>query len=198
MAVRPITALIAIVTGALVLAACGEAETPDASPYAAGGHDAAERNAGEADAAAGTGAEEGSGETPEGPSELDQLTRTICETLSQADADAFAAGLPAGAGFASRAADGRVHIAWSEDGAPRTRVLRPSQMEPEARRAINAAVADFLRHNMRARDDRTGKTGAFRARDGRFCIAQTEQDVVDALRDAAMDSDGGAAPNPGD
>jgi hypothetical protein len=162
---------------ALALVACGESDTPDASPYAAGGQDAAEVNAG--DAAADAGGADGNG-----VSELDRITRAACEAASEGADDTFADGLPAGAAFASRAADGRVHVAWTGRDGIETRILRPAAMETEARRAVDRAVADFLRHNMRASDDRTGRTGAFRARDGRFCIIQTEDAVVAALRDA--------------
>jgi hypothetical protein len=174
---------------ALLLAACGERETPDASPYA-GGAEASDAAGSEEMAAAAPAAQAGEG-GEDGLSELDRITRAACEAASAGEDDGFADGLPDGAAFASRAADGRVHTAWTVDGSVETRILRPSQMETEARRAVDRAVADFLRHNMRREDDRTGRTGAFRARDGRFCILQTEPDVVAALRTAAL-----AAPEP--
>ena len=50
--------------------------------------------------------------------------------------------------------------------------------------AFDGAVADFLRHNLVAGFDREGLTGAFRYRDGRFCVVQTEPHVIDALHQA--------------
>lgn len=187
--------LTAALAFALLAAACGETGTPDASPYAAGGGDA-ERASADAETAA-PDAEAGGAPTqaPDGLSQLDQIARTLCETVSAGGSDGFADALPVGAGFASRGADGRVHAAWRTNAAAETRVMRPASMETEARRAVDRAVADFLRHNLRAGDDRTGKTGAFRARDGRFCIVQTETAVVEAFREAVTAVEPASAEN---
>ncbi|MEQ8406630.1 MAG: hypothetical protein RKE49_16185 [Oceanicaulis sp.] len=160
---------------ALFLAACGETGTNDASPYAAGDSDAAQVNAGEA------GAEDGeTPDEPEGPSTLDQAARTACE----AGDDGFADTLPDGAAFASRGPDARVHVGWKRGGDAIERIVYAPGLERQTRTAFDGAVADFLRRNMAAADDRTGRTGAFRGRDGRFCIVQTEAEAVDALIEA--------------
>lgn len=163
----------------LLLSACGETETPDASPYAAGGEDADQVNAAEVD---GETDEAGAAAEADGPSELDRLARTVCEA-GETD---FAAPLPDGAGFASRGPDARVHVAWALDGERDSVIIHTPSLDQDARLAFDGAVADFLRRNMSAGDDRTGRTGAYRARDGRFCIVQAEAEAVAPLRDAAL------------
>lgn len=170
--------IISIFAFALFLSGCGETETPDASPYAAGGQDADQVNAVEADGDT----DDDAAAEADGPSELDLLARTVCEA---GDTD-FAAPLPDGAGFASRGPDARVHVAWSLDGERDSVIIHTPSLEQDARLAFDGAVADFLRRNMSAGDDRTGRTGAYRARDGRFCIVQAEAETVAPLRDAAL------------
>lgn len=188
---------------ALVLMACGETGTPnetapDASdaPAMAADSDAAALAADEAaDAAGSQGEDVASAETAaqaaeitqdDGPSPLDRTARDVC----MAGDDGFADALPEGAGFASRGADARVHAAWKLEGETGEAVLLTPSLEPDARLAFDGAVADFLRRNMTSGFDRTGLTGAFRARDGRFCVVQTEADAVQALRAATLTAQG--------
>ncbi|MFW5661631.1 MAG: hypothetical protein ACOC05_09625 [Oceanicaulis sp.] len=178
----------------LLLAACGETEGPDASPYAAGEDDAEAINAGEtAEPAEGMDEDvtadaadraETSAATPAADedelTELEILAREICE----AGDDSFGEALPAGAAFASRGADARVHAAWRLDGMAERAIMRTTALPDEARSAFDGAVADFLRHNMTAGFDRDGLTGAYRSRDGRFCVVHTEDAPVAALVEA--------------
>ena len=94
--------------------------------------------------------------------------------------------LPDGTGFASRGPDARVHAAWNLDGETGEAIIATPDLEMEERTVFDFAVADFLRHNMVAGFDRTGLTGAFRYRDGRFCVVQSEREVIEALRDAVQ------------
>ncbi len=115
------------------------------------------------------------------------------EPLAAAARDACAAGdlafvgeIPEGSGFVSRGPDARVHAAWRLEGEDAEYVIRTPELSDENRQPFDFAVADFMRHNMVAGFDRTGLTGAFRYRDGRFCVVQTEREVVEALRDATL------------
>ncbi len=99
---------------------------------------------------------------------------------------AFVGQIPEGSGFASRGPDARVHLAWRLDGEDSEYVIRTPELADEDRMAFDIAVANFMRHNLVADFDRTGLTGAFRYRDGRFCVVQTEREVVEALRDATL------------
>jgi hypothetical protein len=112
--------------------------------------------------------------------------RDVC----MAGDDAFADALPEGAGFASRGADARVHVAWKLEGETGEAILHTPSLEPDARLTFDGAVADFLRRNMTAGFDRTGLTGAFRSRDGRFCVVQTQTEAVEALRTATLTAQG--------
>ncbi|MGJ3232051.1 MAG: hypothetical protein ACFE0P_09650 [Oceanicaulis sp.] len=168
---------------ALLLAACGETDTPDASSYAAGESDAAEVNAAEtADAAQ---ADQAAAEVDEdGLTRLDRLAREACA----AGDEGFAADLPENAGFAARGPDARVHAAWALDGVREEAIIHTPSLDEDSRLTLDMAVADFLRLNMQAGVDRAGKTGAFRARDGRFCIVQANREATVALRDAMTEA----------
>ncbi|MCP2671772.1 hypothetical protein NHF40_12615 [Maricaulaceae bacterium EIL42A08] len=113
---------------------------------------------------------------------LEIAARDVCA----AGDDGFAALLPDGTGFASRGPDARVHAAWNLDGETGEAIIATPDLEMEERTVFDFAVADFLRHNMVAGFDRTGLTGAFRYRDGRFCVVQAEREVIEALRDAVQ------------
>jgi len=185
---------------ALVLMACGETGTPDETaseaPATAADSDAAALAADEtAEAASAQGEEDDTAETAaetaaaaedDGPSPLDRTARDVC----MAGDDAFADALPGGAGFASRGADARVHVAWKLEGETGEAILHTPSLDPDARLAFDGAVADFLRRNMTSGFDRTGLTGAFRSRDGRFCVVQTETEAVEALRAATLTAQG--------
>lgn len=185
---------------AIMLMACGETGTPDETgsdaPAMAADSDTAALAAGEsAEAASAQGEEEtmaeAAAQTPEtpeddGPSPLDRAARDIC----MAGDDGFADALPEGAGFASRGADARVHAAWKLEGETGEAIVHTPSLEPDARLTFDGAVADFLRRNMTSGFDRTGLTGAFRSRDGRFCVVQTEAEAVEALRAATLTAQG--------
>ena len=113
---------------------------------------------------------------------LEIAARDVCA----AGDEGFAALLPDGTGFASRGPDARVHAAWNLDGETGEAIIAILDLEMEERTVFDFAVADFLRHNMVAGFDRTGLTGAFRYRDGRFCVVQSEREVIEALRDAVQ------------
>ncbi len=161
-----------LAAAALLLAACGETETPDASPYAAGDRDAAEINAGDASA---TGTD--TPDEPDVPSALDQAAMAACE----AGDDGFAEALPDGAGFASRGPDARVHAGWKRDGETVERIVYTPGLEGEMRTRFDSAIADFMRRNMAATD---GRTGAHRGQDGRVCMVQAEAEAVNELIEA--------------
>lgn len=177
---------------ALVLMACGETGTPDETapdaseaPAMAADSDAAALAAGEsAEAARPQGEEQATAD--DGPSPLDRAARDAC----MAGDDGFADALPEGAGFASRGADARVHAAWKLEGETGEAIVHTPSLEPDARLTFDGAVADFLRRNMTSGFDRTGLTGAFRSRDGRFCVVQTETEAVEALRAATLTAQG--------
>jgi|GEM_PF-7069873 hypothetical protein len=174
---------------ALVLMACGESVTPgetapDAPAILAGEtDDATSAQAGDTEAsdleAASTG-------ESDGPAPLDVAARDAC----MAGDEAFADPLPDGSGFASRGADARVHVAWKLEGETGEAILHTPSLEPDTRLTFDGNVADFLRRNMTAGFDRTGLTGAFRSRDGRFCVVQTETEAVEALRAATLTAQG--------
>lgn len=113
---------------------------------------------------------------------LEIAARDVCA----AGDEGFAALLPDGTGFASRGPDARVHAAWNLDGETGEAIIATPDLDMEERTVFDFAVADFLRHNMVAGFDRTGLTGAFRYRDGRFCVVQSEREVIEALRDAVQ------------
>ena len=180
-ALRSILTSVTALTGALALSACGgePPEDPAASPYAGGGtgSDAA------AEPAPAAGGEPSGGD--EGLSALDIAAREACT----AGETGFAAALPDGAAFASRGPDARVHAAWAVDGETREAIIHTPSLDEDARLAFDNAVADFIRRNMTAGFDRTGLTGAFRHRDGRFCVVQTEAEVIAPFLEAVRDAE---------
>ena len=111
---------------------------------------------------------------------LDRLADTVC----RAGDDGFSSLLAESQGFASRGGDARVHLAWSLNGEVVDAVVHTPSLNQDVRMPFDSAVADFLRHNLIAGNDWSEQTGAFRSRDGRFCVVQTEPDVIAALRDA--------------
>lgn len=156
----------------LVLAACAEA--PQAEPETA--------PASEAVADAVEPAPQPDADEEEGLDPLEIAAREACA----AGDEGFVQALPDGAGFASRGADARVHAAWNVEGERGEAVIYTADLALEDRMAFDGAVADFLRHNLVAGFDRSGLTGVFRFRDGRFCVVQTEPEVIDALRRAVQ------------
>ena len=163
-------------TALTFLSACGAEppEDPSASPYAGGAADAGE--AAEPASAAGG---EPAGED-DGLSVLEIAAREVCA----AGDEGFAAELPDGAAFASRGPDARVHAAWKVDGETYETIIHTPSLPDAARLAFDNAAADFIRRNMTAGFDRTGLTGAFRYRDGRFCVVQTEAEAIGPFQDA--------------
>lgn len=158
---------------ALLVSACGE--TGDtAAP--ADGRDSDETGPGPAPEAREAAAEDGA-------DALDRLDVAAREACAAGDEN-FAAALPAGTAFAARGGDARVHAGWNVDGRVNEAIIRTGALDDAARLEFDGAVADFLRHNMVAGFDRTGLTGAYRYRDGRFCIVQTEDEVITAFQDA--------------
>lgn len=155
----------------VALAACSQA--PEADTEAGPASDAAPAEAATAPEAG------GEYET------LHPLEITAREACAAGD-EGFAQVLPEGSGFASRGADARVHAAWNLDGETGEAIIATPDLAMEDRLAFDGAVADFLRHNMVAGFDREGLTGAFRYRDGRFCVVQTEREVIEALREAVQ------------
>jgi hypothetical protein len=168
------TALRLLAPAALVFALAACAEAPEAEPEAAPMQNAAQTAVPEAEPAA---AEEDETLNP-----LEIAAREVCA----AGDEGFAQVLPEGTGFASRGADARVHAAWNLDGETGEAIISTPTLTMDDRLAFDGAVADFLRHNMVAGFDREGLTGAFRYRDGRFCVVQTERAVIEALREAVQ------------
>ena len=177
-AVRSVLISMTALAGGLAVTACGgePPEDPEASPYA-GGPAQAEAE----DAAAPQADADRDGETLE---PLEVAAREVC---AAGDAG-FAAELPEGAAFASRGPDARVHAAWNEGGMTYETIIHTPSLDADAKLAFDGAVADFLRHNMVAGFDRTGLTGAFRYRDGRFCVVQTESEVIAPFQDAVNEA----------
>lgn len=167
------------------LAACSPAAEPEDSSAAQPAAPQVEAPAAETVAAPTTGP---NGETLDA---LEILAREVCA----AGDEGFAELLPDGAGFASRGADARVHTAWNLDGETAEQVIYTPELELDDRTAFDGSVADFLRQNLVSGFDRSGITGAFRFRDGRFCVIQTERDVVAALRDAVLTAEAAMAEN---
>ena len=159
------------------LTACGAPQSePAASPYAGGG----EAEGGTQDTAA---ASQADGEPALDP--LDVAAREACA----AGDEGFSAGLPEGSAFAARGGDGRVHAAWREDGSTYEAVIHTPSLDQEARSAFDRAVAELLRRNLTAGFDRTGLTGAFRFRDGRFCVIQTEAEAIAPFQAAVREAE---------
>ncbi len=153
----------------LLLAACAEApeaepETPPVEAAAEATEPAPQPETGEAE-------------------RLDPLAIAARDVCAAGD-EGFSQALPDGTAFASRGADARVHAAWNIDGETGEAIIRTPDLSLDDRVAFDGAVADFLRHNLVAGFDREGLTGAFRFRDGRFCVVQTEPAVIEALRAA--------------
>ncbi|MEO1040194.1 MAG: hypothetical protein AAFX09_11665 [Pseudomonadota bacterium] len=112
---------------------------------------------------------------------LAPIARRTCEAIDTGD---WAETLPAGSAFASRGADARVLIAIADpDGSRTSLAVSTPELEPDVRVAFDSAVAEFMRHNLRAEDDRAG-AGMHRGRDGRACIVQTDPEVIETLRTA--------------
>jgi len=167
---------------ALAAAACGEAPEVDAVDEvdASGAQtESVEMDAAEPAAAPQSASAE---EDSEALDALEMLARTMCGAGDVGFGDL----LPEGAGFASRGPDARVHTAWNLDGDVGESVIYTPAIAMEERTVFDVAVATFQRHNLVAGFDRTGITGADRGRDGRFCVVQTEREVVEALRDAVQ------------
>jgi hypothetical protein len=172
-----LTSLTAL-SAALTVSACGgdEPGQPDVSPYAGG-----ERNAAETDAAAPAAGVDAS-EDEDGDA-LDPLEIVARDTCAAGD-EGFAGVLPGGSAFASRGPDARVHAGWNVDGRTHETIIYTPSLEQEARLAFDGAVADFMRRNLVADLDRNGLTGAYRYRDGRFCVVQTEAEAIAPLQAA--------------
>ena len=168
------TALRLLAPAALVFALTACSQAPQAEPETAPAAD----EAAQADAPAAQ-PSAGEGETLH---PLEIAARDVCA----AGDEGFAQVLPDATGFAARGADARVHAGWNLDGAIGEAIIATPQLDMENRLVFDGAVADFLRHNMVAGFDREGLTGAFRYRDGRFCVVQTERAVIDALREAVL------------
>ncbi|XBQ17541.1 MAG: hypothetical protein ABL308_06570 [Oceanicaulis sp.] len=169
---------------ALLLAACGETEGPDASPYAAGETDAEQVNtepAAETVEDGETGEAEAPAEDGDQLSELDRIAREACEVGDQG----FAENLPENAVFAARGPDARVHVGWVRDGSPRELIFYTPGLEDADRQALDMAVADVQRRNLVPGFDRSALTGVHRGQDGRFCVVQSEAEVVDPLVEIA-------------
>jgi hypothetical protein len=161
--------LITVFAAALSLASCG---APDATPEAPASQSAqAEAPAPQSEADA---------EPSLAPLEI--AARDVCA----AGDDGFAAALPDGAAFASRGPDARVHAGWNIDGERHEAIIYTPSLSDEARLAFDGAVADFVRRNLVAGVDRTGLTGAYRYRDGRFCVVQTEAVAIAPFQDAVQ------------
>jgi len=112
---------------------------------------------------------------------LAPIARRTCEAI---DAGDWPMAIPPGSAFASRGADARVLIAVAEaDGTRNSLVVDTTQLQRDVRTAFDSAVAEFMRHNLRADDDRAG-TGMHRGGDGRACIVQTDPDVIAQLNTA--------------
>ncbi len=178
-ALRPVLMSMTALTGALALTACGgePPEDPEASPYAGGEPDSAQT-----ETAAPAGGE---------PAETDALSAldiAAREACAAGDAG-FAAALPEGSAFVSRGPDARVHAAWNVDGETHEAIIHTPSLPDEARLAFDNAVADFIRRNMTAGFDRTGLTGAFRNRGGRFCVVQTETETIEPLQMAVREAE---------
>lgn len=187
-ALRPALISMAAFGGALLLSACG-AEPPDdpsASPYA-GGDTGADEAAEPAPVAGG----ESAGED-DALSALEIAAREVCA----AGDDGFAAELPEGSAFASRGPDARVHAAWNVDAETHEAIIHTPSLTDEARLTFDNAVADFIRRNMTAGFDRTGLTGAFRYRDGRFCVVQTEDEAIAPFQEAVREAEAALAAAP--
>lgn len=115
-------------------------------------------------------------------SALDQLARDIC----LAGDEGFSDLLTVPQGFASRGADARVHLGWALEGDQGEVVVSTPQLTQEQRMEFDFAIADFIRHNLVAGFDRTSLTGAYRSRDGRFCVVQTDPELIATLSAAAQ------------
>jgi hypothetical protein len=180
---RSILTSMTALSAAFAVTACGgePPEDPQASPYA-GGEPAAQ----EAEAAAPAGGEAADAEAL---SALEIAAREVCA----AGDEGFAAQLPEGAAFASRGPDARVHAAWNVDGETHEAIIHTPSLSEDQRLAFDGAVADFIRRNMTAGFDRTGLTGAFRYRDGRFCVVQTEAEAIAPLQTAVREAEAALA-----
>lgn len=170
------TAMRSILIGFTALASAGAlaACDPAAEPGEAPGE------------AAASGAEPVETAGPDGEralTELEVAARSVCA----AGDEGFAAQLPDGTGFASRGPDARVHAAWSVDGEVHEAIVYTPSLEMEARLTFDRAVADFMRRNLEPGVDRSGLTGAYRYRDGRFCVVQTEAEAISGLQSAVRD-----------
>lgn len=162
---------------ALALSSCAD---PDATPETAPDAAPESGSAVEADAPAEAATPAADEDEGEGLNALEIAARETCA----AGDSGFGDQLPTDTSFASRGPDGRVHIAWNDRGEVFETIIPVVDLETEDRMAFEGAVADFIRHNLVAGFDRTGLTGAFRYRDGRFCVVQTEEAVIAALQDA--------------
>lgn len=160
---------------ALTVSACGD-DASTASPYAGG-----EPETVESGAAAAANGEDDAAETDSDT--LDPLEIAARDACAAGD-EGFAELLPSGAGFASRGPDARVHAAWNMDGRTHEAVIHSLSLEQDMRPAFDVAVADFMRRNLVAGMDRAGITGAYRYRDGRFCVVQTEAEAIEPLQAA--------------
>lgn len=163
--------LISLSALTLALAACGAPQAETAADAEAGASEARQSETAPANA------EEGSN--------LDVIEISARDVCSAGD-DGFGDVLADNTGFASRGADARVHAAWKLDGETYESIIHTPSLALEDRVVFDGAVADFLRHNLVTGFDRAGITGAFRFRDGRFCVVQTEREVIEALRDAVV------------
>lgn len=131
----------------------------------------------------------------EGDDEALDATEILARDVCAAGDDGFGALLPDGHGFASRGPDARVHAAWNIGGEGGEAIVYTPGIDMEERTVFDTAVASFMRHNLVAGVDRDGITGAYRLRDGRFCVVQTEREVIEDLRDAVLTAQGVSVAN---
>jgi hypothetical protein len=184
---RSILTSMTALSAAFALTACGgePPEDPEASPYAGGEPDAART-----DAAAPVG-----GQAPES----DQLTtlEIAAREVCAAGDEGFAGQLPDGTAFASRGPDARVHAGWNLDGETYEAIIHTPSLSEDQRLDFDGAVADFIRRNLVAGFDRTELTGAFRYRDGRFCVVQTEAEAIEPFQAAVREAEAALSPSEG-
>lgn len=162
---------------ALMIAACGEPQEPDLSPYA-GQSDAATQT--DSDLAEEAGEDASEAETDDDEVELrptDQKARELCNAVE----GAFAERLDPGTAFAARGGDGRVFVGWNYDGAVEQHVVFTPDVDVDARLPFDLAVGDFQRWNMERDAPNRDLTGADRKRDGGLCVLQTEAAAIEPL-----------------
>lgn len=155
---------------ALMIAACGEPQEPDLSPYAGGPDDVAQQGA---DVAGEASFEEAGDDLRP----TDRKARELCGAVE----GEFAALLEPGTAFAARGGDGRVFVGWNQNGAVEHHVIFTPDVPLDDRLPFDLAVGDFQRWNMERDAPNRDLTGADRRRDGGLCVLQTERDAIEPL-----------------